>query len=79
MFTKNTTRTFAQCAHFVFTSELWEKLWRFKRDRNIKVCRRMGRVKKIVHSENRGQKLWNNVKKSCEIGQDRKTLISGFT
>ena len=39
----------------------------------------MGRVKKIVHSENRGQKLWNNVKKSCEIGQDRKTLISGFT
>ena len=32
----------------------------------------------IFHSDNRGQNLWNNVKKSRKTGQYKKTLKAVF-
>ena len=66
-------RTFVQCAHVV------QKLWRFIWDQNIEVWIKLEWIaKKNYLLSNRGQNLWNNVKKSSKIGQDEKTLWSVF-
>ena len=78
VFTKTVQlRTFAKCTHIIVALKLWERLWRFKTDQNIEVCRRLERVtKKIVHSAKREQNLQNTVKKSSKTWQVEKTVIS---
>ena len=34
--------------------------------------------KKVAWSDNPGQNIWNKIKKSNKIGQDKKSLISAF-
>ena len=43
-------RTFVQRGHIVFALKVWERLWRDKRDHNVEVCRRLGRVTKKYFS-----------------------------
>ena len=37
-------RTLAQCIQVISALKLWEGLWRFKRDQNLEVVRRLRRV-----------------------------------
>ena len=39
-------RTFPQCADILFALKVWERLRRDKRDLNIEVCKRLGRLTK---------------------------------
>ena len=68
--------TFVHYAHIKFVLKVFESFWRYKADQNI-VCKKMGWVtKNIFFTDNRGQNLGNNVKKSNKIGQGDRTVIS---
>ena len=70
-------RTFGQCTHIIFALKLWERLWSFKRDQNIEICRRVGRLKKLFNeiSLTKLMKWWQKIKQNW-TGQE--TLISDF-
>ena len=71
-------RAFAQYTHIIFAWTPWERLWRFKREKDIEVWRRLVQV--VIFFLHR--QSWPKSMKQCpeikHIGQDEKALISVF-
>ena len=56
-----------------------KKALNLQKHHGIETWRRLGLVScngKIVHTNNPGKSLWDKVKKSSKMGQDKKTLMS---
>ena len=55
---------FGQFTHFIYALKVWKRLWMYERYQNIEIFTALGRAtNKNVYTNNRGQNLWDNVKK----------------